>query len=139
VSCAGPTFCAAVGEQGPVTNNGLGLSLPFAEKWSGSTWTSYAVAHVAGSTTDIVFGVACESSTDCESVGYSAHRHQRTLDTAEVSSGAVWMLVPCPTPILGDTNLFAVTFPKPAVLMTVGQDAVGTNTTLEDAVVLRGP
>jgi hypothetical protein len=133
VSCVTSAFCMAVGDQGPPAN---APNLGLAERWNGSTWTTQTVAPVVGSPDDILFGVACNSTTDCEAVGDSDLSHG--ADLAEHSSGGAFSLVTTPSPG-PDSNLFGVSFPRPTFLMADGQQSVGSAVPLFKTIAVQGP
>lgn len=138
VSCRSATYCMAVGDQGPVTSNGWGTPLSFAEKWTG-TWQQETMQMLSGTNTDILFGVSCASTTDCEAVGYANYATGPSWDSVEVSSGAAWTLVTAPSPATGSSDLTAISFPSATFLMAVGQNATPANPSLLRTIGITGP
>jgi hypothetical protein len=99
VSCAGPSFCVAVGISGP----GGTLVDPLAEQWNGTVWS---VASAANPTTSVQTGlnaVSCLSPTSCSAVGYSSTPSFEQLTLAETWNGTVWAVSPT-TPPAGATS-----------------------------------
>jgi hypothetical protein len=67
VSCAAPSFCAAVGNYvttGPYPQ-------PLAGVWNGGGWRVEAIAHRHPELN--LQGVACRAETSCQAVGYTVH------------------------------------------------------------------
>src|SRR5215469_2100 len=62
VSCASDRFCEAVGYYGDV----LGLRLPFAAKWNGTSWKLQRMPAPAEASFNNPGGVSCVSSSFCE-------------------------------------------------------------------------
>ncbi len=74
VSCAGSTFCMAVG-----SSNGTGPDQTLAQKWNGTRWT-LVTSPDKGTATNDLNGVSCPSPAFCMSAGnYTAVSLDRTL------------------------------------------------------------
>ncbi len=94
VSCAGPSFCVAVGVSGP----GNTLVDPLVEQWNGSTWTVVNAVNPSGSPATELSAVSCLSSTWCSAVGYSEDASLNRHALAEAWNGATWSVVTAPEP-----------------------------------------
>jgi hypothetical protein len=66
VSCAGGSWCAAVGTG---TRGPAGPTGPTADGWNGSKWTLETVPSPAGAKSSGLAGVSCNSSSACMAVG----------------------------------------------------------------------
>ena len=87
VSCAGPSFCAAVGNYvttGPYPQ-------PLAGVWDGSSWRVEAIPHSHPELN--LEGVACVAASSCQAVGYTLNG---TL--ALGWNGTAWTLEATPSP-----------------------------------------
>ncbi len=95
ISCAGPSFCMAVG------SSYAGNNLPIAATWDGSKWTSVTSSLVLppGDTNPADYdtrlnGVSCLSSTWCAAVGYGGSPADPDgLPIVEVWNGSTWSFV----------------------------------------------
>jgi hypothetical protein len=99
ISCAGPSFCIAVG--GIYAGN----YLPIAAKWDGSKWTSLTSSLVLPPGDSAMpdewdtrlFSVSCVSSAWCVAVGYSSSpSHPNGLPLVEQWNGSTWSFVAAP-------------------------------------------
>jgi hypothetical protein len=63
VACASPTLCTAVGQY----RNSSGVSLPWALRWNGSTWTSQGMPSLGGDA--FLSGISCTGAETCTAVG----------------------------------------------------------------------
>ena len=95
VSCVTPTECIAVGDYA----SGSGASLPFSEKWDGTSWS---VVSTPGPAYSGLEAVSCPDATDCVAVGFSRYG---TL--AENWNGSSWSIVPSPAPKGALSSAFA--------------------------------
>ncbi len=91
VSCAGSTFCVAVGDD--IVGSGVATLI---ESWDGTVW-SVVPSPDPTSSVDILEAVSCVSAVDCMAVG--------TYQTGFVSdalteswNGSIWVVVPSPNP-----------------------------------------
>ena len=86
VSCAGPTFCLAVG----------GASSALSYMWNGSTWSAQSVPLPAGTTFSVLGAVSCPAINLCEAFGAGD-----IVGTPEVFgeqwNGSSWSLVSAAT------------------------------------------
>jgi hypothetical protein len=92
VSCAGSSFCQAVGQvnlTGPVTQNLI-------ESWNGTQWTITAtVPDTAANANNELAGVDCFSATTCSAVGSAvATTGPSPASLALTWNGATWSIVP---------------------------------------------
>ena len=116
LSCAGPSFCQAVGQ-----NNTGSLAQTLVETWNGSSWAITPGANTSPSVTQNLRGVDCFSATTCSAVGTVGSGS--TL--AEVWNGRTWSIVPN-TPQAGTsgsplpTSLAAVSCVTEAACTAVG-------------------
>jgi hypothetical protein len=94
VSCAGPSFCVAVGVSGP----GSTYVDPLVEQWNGSTWTIVNAVNPSGSTATELNAVSCLSSTWCSAVGYTEDGSSNRHALAEAWNGTTWSVVTVPEP-----------------------------------------
>jgi hypothetical protein len=96
VSCATATSCTAVGA---LLNVLTGAELTLAEAWNGSTWTIQPTVDKGGDTSNYLYGVSCNASDACMSVGsYNSNTSFRFGVLTEVWSGTAWRLKPLPAP-----------------------------------------
>ncbi|HEX3333663.1 MAG TPA: hypothetical protein VHS57_04935 [Acidimicrobiales bacterium] len=95
VSCAGPSFCMAVGS---VTSTGGGTA--FAETWNGTSWTAATPAPPAGSTFSYLSSVSCVAANSCATLGTSFAGSTPTV-FGNQWNGTSWTAVPAATPTAG--------------------------------------
>ena len=90
VSCAGATFCQAVGQVGGATTQNL------IEMWNGSAWsTPTSTPQTSPSLSQRLMGVDCFSATACSAVGWSNQTSGQSPATLAVSwNGTAWSIVP---------------------------------------------
>ncbi|HET7054137.1 MAG TPA: S8 family serine peptidase, partial [Solirubrobacterales bacterium] len=110
VSCTSATFCMASGEKFTV---GPGY-VPFAERWSGSEWTSEAMPapndafKINGEYWSIEINeISCASSTFCMAVGsyFTEAGETWTKKTLTESwNGSEWQVQPSPSPAAKEPN-----------------------------------
>jgi molybdopterin-binding protein len=121
VSCASTTACTAVGS---VTNR-AGATVPLAERWNGSRWSSQRIRRSAamnGRSLNYLAAVSCASTHACVSVGYSGNR----LGTSGVTlaarwDGTHWTIQPTPRPSGASVSfLSAVSCASPSYCTAVG-------------------
>ena len=84
VSCAGPTFCVAVG----IYNNGSGLQ-SFIESWDGTAWSITPSPTIGGS----LNGVTCSSPDSCIAVGYQGGYPTVAQTLVEGWDGSAWSII----------------------------------------------
>lgn len=68
VACVSATWCMAVGIGVPV-NSAPPDGKVLAEVWNGSTWSIHSPVAPSGSTSSVLSGVTCSSTTNCFAVG----------------------------------------------------------------------
>ena len=88
VSCAGPSFCVAVGD----SNAG-----PLAEHWNGAAWSVVAAANPAGSTETSLSSVSCLSAVSCMAVGQGRIGGNDDL-LSQSWNGTSWSIAATPDP-----------------------------------------
>ena len=89
VSCAGPSFCVAVGVSGPGTT----FVNPLVEQWDGHSWSIVNAVNPAGSPATQLTAVSCLSSTWCTAVGYSEDGSNNRHALIETWNGTAWSVV----------------------------------------------
>ena len=121
VSCAGVSFCQAVGQ----TNLAGPLSQNLIESWNGAQWTITAnVPDTSTTENQGLKGVDCFSATTCSAVGSAAAATGPTPASLALTwNGTTWAIVPN-TPNLGtvSTTLAAVTCLTDWSCVAVGND-----------------
>jgi hypothetical protein len=88
VSCAGPSFCMAVG------SSGAGA---LAETWNGSTWSATTPAPPSGLTSVFLSSVSCLAANLCQTLGTGFTVSTPTVFGNEWN-GTGWSAVPAATP-----------------------------------------
>ncbi len=94
VSCASSTECIAVGYF--VTSSAI--TMPLAEKWNGTTWSSQEPPAPAGNKESYLNGVSCASSTKCMAVGSFVNSSDTEVPLAEKWNGTTWSSQEPPAP-----------------------------------------
>ncbi len=89
VSCAGPSFCAAVGVSGPGTT----FVNPLVEHWNGKSWSIVTAVNPTGSPATQLSQVSCLSSTWCTAVGRSENTLNNRVALVEMWNGTSWTTV----------------------------------------------
>jgi len=127
VSCTGPTFCTAVGNQ---TVSGAG---PLVEQWNGTAWSVVTTPNLAAPGDAEFDGVSCRSTVFCMAVGYQAGETQ-TL--AEMWNGTMWTVVPSSNDPAGSASEFrSVSCVGSAFCAAVGYSQGGSITNSSDNLV----
>jgi hypothetical protein len=122
VSCISTTACEAVGKD----TAGSGDTVALTEAWKSPAWSLQTSADVAGSNSDELSAVSCNSDGACEAVGnYILPTSALSLPLAEALSSATWTLQPLPIPpsASGTLSLSGV-----SCLSTSDCETVGTMT-----------
>ena len=88
VSCAGTSFCMAVGSW----NNGTGLTQGLIEEWNGTAWSISAAPNPPDDTDSPLTAVSCASSSFCLAVGYTGGNEPTSRPFAELWNGSTWSL-----------------------------------------------
>jgi hypothetical protein len=95
-SCAGPTFCLAVGEY----NLADFSTHPLVERWDGSSWATQSAIDPpgpAGVYDNAFSGVSCVSPAFCVAVGDTGGPIAGQ-PLVEIWNGSTWAIVPAPAP-----------------------------------------
>ena len=117
VSCATPTDCFAVGDDGSGT---------LIEHWDGSSWRFVASANPKGEVEPFLSAVTCTSTTSCFAVGSAGTLGPSGSGVTLVErwDGTKWSVVPSPTPSGGDdVSLSAVACSSATDCFAVGGTA----------------
>jgi hypothetical protein len=93
VACPSPSACTAAGFS--IGRSGIPQTL--AERWDGSRWRIQPTPSRAGGP-NLLFGVACPSSSACTAAGFSAGRSGIPQTLAERWNGSRWRIHPTPNP-----------------------------------------
>jgi hypothetical protein len=89
VSCAGATFCQAVGQAGGATTQNL------IEMWNGASWSVPAsTPQTSTSLAQALTGVDCFSATSCSAVGWADATPGQPATLALTWDGTSWSIVP---------------------------------------------
>jgi hypothetical protein len=99
VSCAGPSFCVAVGVSGP----GSTFVNALAEQWDGHSWSIVNAVNALGPAATQLNAVSCLSSSWCTAVGYSKDALANRHALVETWNGTTWTVVTT-TPPAGEKN-----------------------------------
>lgn len=135
VSCAGPSFCVAVGVSGP---SGTFVD-PLVEQWNGSTWTVVNAVNPSGSPATELTAVSCLSSTWCSAVGYSEDASLNRHALAEAWNGTTWSVVTAPEPTGATASQFnALSCATSSWCMTVGDYTNASSNTVSLGEVWNG-
>jgi hypothetical protein len=94
VSCAGPSFCVAVGVSGP----GGTFVNPLVEQWNGSAWSLGTAATPPSATATELNAVSCTTATWCMAAGYSTNASSARFAVAETWNGTAWTVSPITPP-----------------------------------------
>jgi hypothetical protein len=89
VSCIGPSWCAAVGDDTVAGNNDT-----LAEVWDGTAWTIVTTPDPGVNTRDYLMGLSCFSQTSCSAVGDEIGT--TTVSLAVTWDGSAWALATTP-------------------------------------------
>jgi hypothetical protein len=93
LSCASPTFCAAVGTRQFVV--GGTTSIPVGATWNGSSWVIDPMSEPGGTAAGGLSAVSCASPTACVAVGQGGPGNGAQ---AAAWNGEGWSLAPMPDP-----------------------------------------
>lgn len=97
VSCSATSACMAVGDYTGVTPTAsYGTSLPVAQKWNGTSWSTKAMPIPAGSSSVIMKSVACTSATACFAVGGYRNSGNQAVPLLVRWDGTEWSIVDIP-------------------------------------------
>ena len=127
VSCAGASFCVAVGEAdvstGPVN---------LVEQWNGSAWSVVSVPDANAAFGDLLIAVSCFGPTSCVAAGYvnTINNSDSTYVTELLTwDGSAWALVsvPEPTATAQDDQINGLSCIGGAVCVGVGYATYGSS------------
>jgi hypothetical protein len=124
VSCTSATACQAVGVYRTTSTS---ADAPFAESWSGTSWTVQTVPKPAGTTGHVgLQGVSCTSATVCVAAGSFADAGKE-MPLAERWNGTAWSLEEPPIPAgAGAGTLSGVSCTSSTACFAGGKAGVGT-------------
>ncbi len=95
-TCPNAWSCWSVGATLPAGNGGPDTEA-FAERWNGSSWTTFPVDSPGANDGSLLYDVSCVSSSDCWAVGVqSGGRGTGPNVLAEHWDGAAWSIVGVP-------------------------------------------
>jgi len=121
VSCAGPSFCMAVGAD---SASGFAAEHAFAELWAGRSWLRLSPPGPARARWSELGGLSCVSATDCVAVGGYQNSARRVLGFADTWNGHGWALAATPSaPGARQTIFNAVSCASATTCMAVGYGA----------------
>ncbi len=105
VSCAGASFCEAVGSAA----DGVHVSQTLVETWTGSSWAITSSPSSSATQANVLNGVDCFSQTTCSAVG-TIGSGASASSLALAWNGSTWALVSSPNPSPGtSTSVLGVT------------------------------
>ena len=102
VSCPTSTSCFAVGS---FVNTSF-VTKSLVERWNGTTWTRVTNPNPAGSSSTILNGVSCPTTTSCFAVGSSVDSSFATNSFVESWNGTTWSIGASPNPAGGTESSF---------------------------------
>jgi hypothetical protein len=118
VSCASVTSCMAVGwyhNNGPFTDQTLIVP------WIGNSWGIDSSPNSSAFDPNYLTSVSCVSTTSCTAVGYhEASGSLRGQSLVESWNGAIWSIVPSPSPGSLDNHLSSVSCVSSSNCVAVG-------------------
>jgi hypothetical protein len=101
VSCAGASFCAAVGVAAPSSGPNQNLI----EIWNGSSWSiASSVPQPSGTGNNGALGVSCFSATSCTAVGFTVPGANEVSEVL-TWNGQSWQLATSPNPSGGGSTV----------------------------------
>ena len=120
VACSSSTHCEAVGSSCCTYIRSDYVHVALAERWNGSTWALQPIPKRAFNSS--LNGVACWSSTACETIGsYSNESNDRERTLAEGWNGTSWAVQATPNPTHAvNSYLDGVACSSPTVCVTIG-------------------
>ena len=120
VSCAGVTFCQAVGQ----VNSAGPLSQNMVESWNGTQWAITAsVPDTSATESQALTGVDCFSATTCSAVGFADAASAPSPASLALSwNGTAWSIVPSTPNGVVQTNVAAVSCVTDWSCVAVGND-----------------
>jgi hypothetical protein len=102
VSCSGPSWCMAVGDQQPGS-----VQITLAEEWNGTSWTAVPSPNPSSPPQAFLNGVSCAGRAFCAATGitYGASLSDTTL--IETWNGSSWTIADTPDTTGGFSNELA--------------------------------
>jgi hypothetical protein len=114
VSCAGASYCFAVGSYA----NSRSIPRALIESWNGSSWSIAPSPHPFGSARSSLVAVSCASEAACMATGAEA---ADGTPLAEFWNGTSWSIVDSPNPVGGQAGVLAgISCPHPTRCLAVG-------------------
>jgi hypothetical protein len=115
VSCAASS-CEAVG----IYQDSSGAFVPLGEGWNGASWQAQPVPNPPLASTNLLFGVACPSSSDCTAAG-NGNGDGTAISLGERWNGTRWSLEAVPSPVgAADNQLNGIACPATDACAAVG-------------------
>ena len=102
VTCTSGSNCWAVGYRFVNTFTGL-IYQTLTARWNGSSWSIVPSPNSSPTQQNFLFGVTCDSPSDCWAVGFYLNQVYQTL--IEHWDGATWSIVPSPNTNAAQTNI----------------------------------
>lgn len=122
VSCATMTYCIAVGSYQSAANT---ASIPFAELWDGTAWSTRPVPSPADGNSPVLERVSCSSTTACIAVGqYTPFGSSQSRVLAEEWNGSSWAIQSTPIPSGASAGFAGVSCRSASVCVAVGYSVV---------------
>ena len=111
ISCTGPTFCMALGDD----------TQSYTELWNGHTWARQAIPQAPAPESTEFLGLSCSSPTFCLTVG-QAYTHSSSASLVDAWNGSAWAAAAVPPNAAGtDGNfLYGVDCEGPGLCVGVG-------------------
>jgi hypothetical protein len=130
VSCVSTTFCQAVGNAANATT---GVVQTLIESWNGTAWTVSTSANATTTSTNILEGISCVSTTFCEAVGYYVNTGNVIQPLIESFNGTSWSVSTTPAAGTGTATLSGVSCASVSSCQAVGGYTTGgaTQTLIE--------
>lgn len=124
VSCTSSSACVAVGAY-DTSASWSNPSIPFAERWDGSSWTLQSVPDPDPSLFADLVGISCSSERACTAVGAADAVSNGPHPLVERWDGTSWSVQPSPTSAIG--ALSSVSCPAASSCVAVGIDQSDVN------------
>lgn len=122
VACITADDCWSVGSKEHDSDDSTGRYETLIQHWNGSNWSVVDSPTVVDSPQKRLYGIACNSSTDCWAVGYSLDQSGYAHSLVERWDGGAWSIVASPTDDNGYFRDVACTGPNEC--WAVGYSAV---------------
>ena len=133
VSCAGASFCEAVGEASATL-----IDQTLVETWNGTSWTVTPSPNTSASEINVLYGVDCFSQTTCSAVGQVGAVTSTSL--ALTWNGSTWTIVSSPNPAPGlTTSVQGVTCLTDWACVAVGKNEVNATPVTLNPFVMSAP